>query len=117
MLRITAALILCFFAAAGIAHICHRYIDYIFDEGKKRLNIPFLFVTVKNQQEDIEASVRSLVWKSRAVCRDGRMPDIVVVDLGSSDDTPAILKRLEDEYDFLQIYTKQAFIDKIKCEI
>ena len=113
MLRITVILILCFFAAVGMAHTYNRYISFIFEEGKNHLNSPYLVITAKNQQENIETAIRSLIWKSYRLLSEASLLDIVVVDLGSDDDTPVILKQLEEEYDFLHLYSKQDYIDKI----
>ncbi len=116
MLRITVILILCLFAAVGMAHIYDKYISFIFEEGRKHLNSPYLVITAKNQQENIETTIRSLIWKSYRLLNEANLFDIVVVDLGSDDDTPVILRQLEEEYDFLHLYSKQDYIDKIAHE-
>ena len=117
MLQIIMTLILCLFAAVGIVHILNRYISVIFDESKKHLASPYIVITTKNQQENIETIIRSLIWKIYGLCAQDGIFDIAVVDLNSEDDTPVILRQLENEYDFLHIYNKRNYIDKIEREL
>lgn len=41
-------------------------------------------------------------------------PKIIVVDLGSTDNTPDILKKLAGDYDFVQITDKEGYIKFIR---
>ncbi|HYF93339.1 MAG TPA: glycosyltransferase [Symbiobacteriaceae bacterium] len=53
-----------------------------------------LLVLTRNQEEQIEGFVRDLL---ALVGRDGSLCELVLVDLASTDDTPAILDRLATE--------------------
>lgn len=114
MLQLIITVILCFFAAIGMAHIYNRYISGIFSSHGSRLNSPSVVFTVKNKQEDIEAVLRSFIWKFFLSKGSEEILDISVVDLNSEDETMSILKKLEDEYDFLKVYDKQSYISEIE---
>ena len=43
-----------------------------------------------------------------------RVGDIVVIDLGSEDETLTILRRLSREYDFLHPMTKERYIEMLE---
>jgi len=117
MLRITMTLIVCFFAAVGIVSIYNRYILSLFEYGKEFIKPPYIVITAKNQQENIETVIRSFIWKNYALFEKNKIFDISVVDLGSYDDTLEILKQLEKEYNFLHIYTKESYLSKIGQEL
>jgi glycosyltransferase involved in cell wall biosynthesis len=61
----------------------------------------YIIITVKNLQDKIEGIIRSIVWKNLNNSQGGRVPKILVVDLGSDDETPKILEKLCNEYDFI----------------
>lgn len=116
MLELFMTVILCFFATIGIAHILNRYVAGIFMVGERRLNSPSVVFTVKNRQEDIEATLRSFIWKCFLSSDSGEIMKISVVDLDSEDETMSILKKLECEYEFLSVYDKKSYINKIERE-
>jgi hypothetical protein len=55
---------------------------------------PLVKITLKDQAEEVEGLVRQL-------CRRHSDVRLMVVDAGSTDDTPEILKRLSTRYGFL----------------
>ena len=78
-------------------------------------NDAVIVVKVRNQEDNIEGIIRSIVWKS---IDNGRIiPEILVVDLDSTDDTPDILERLSVRYDFIKVTDKQGYIDYLlECQ-
>lgn len=97
--------ILCFLSVVGIIriieeiikHICYNADDYV------------IVIQVKNQQDRIEGIVRSVVWKELKC--GGKVPEILIVDMGSSDDTLQILEKLNDEYDFITVSNKEKYVE------
>lgn len=55
-------------------------------------------IGVRDCEDSVEGMVRSLAWEDIR-------EELIVIDLGSVDDTGEILKRLEVEYDFLHVMT------------
>lgn len=55
-------------------------------------------IGVKDCEDSVEGMVRSLALE------DVR-EELIVIDLGSKDETMVILQKLEDEYDFLHVMT------------
>ena len=68
-----------------------------------------IVVKVINKEDSIEGILRSIVWDhlKQGSCP----PPILVVDMGSTDDTVAILKRLASEYNFIHITDKDGYQD------
>ena len=60
-----------------------------------------IIVKVRNRANDIEGIIRNLVWKCLTDNFGGYVPYIMVVDMGSDDETPQITERLAEEYSFL----------------
>ncbi len=114
MLKLITVIILCIFAVFGVWHIFCLYISDLFSENKKTSVSPSLVFTVKNCRGDIEFILRSFIWKHYLNSSDSEIPAISVVDLGSDDGTALILKKLEREYDFLNVYDKQSYIKMIE---
>ena len=68
-----------------------------------------IVVKVINKQDSIEGILRSIVWDN--LKKGSCVPPILVVDMGSTDDTPSILKRLSDEYSFIHVTDKNGYQD------
>lgn len=117
MLELIITVILCIFAAVGMAHTYNKYIAGIFKPGESDLSSPTVLFTVKNREEDAELMLRSFIWKYAAASGECEIPCITVVDLNSEDETMSILRKLEEEYSFLNVYDKQSYINKIQREL
>lgn len=62
---------------------------------------------IHNGAEHIEGMIRSLAWQE--------IPeDIVAVNLGSTDETPEILRNLDEEYSFLTTMTEYEYLEYIR---
>lgn len=70
-----------------------------------------IVLSVKNQQDSIEGIMRSLIQKNY---QSATATDIIVIDLGSTDDTPRILSHFENEYSFVHVTDKDAYIESIR---
>ena len=78
----------------------------------------FIAIKVKNHQEHLERIIRKIIWQYLNLNNGGFIPSILIVDQGSTDDTPNIALRLCDDYSFIY-YTTQEEYEKLKgdCEI
>ena len=92
-----------------VSYLMHRYLF----EGSKIIKAPYTVLCVKNQAESIEATVRSLAWHMLAQNKTREVSDIIVVDLGSSDETFDILMCLSREYEFLHPMSKERYIELV----
>lgn len=116
MLEIFLISILTFFACIGMAHVFNGWLLNYFETDKNARNLPSAVYYVKNRQNDIENVIRTFLWRLSAEKRFNEIVRLDVVDLGSEDETYSILKRLEDEYDFLHVFDKKSYINKIEQE-
>lgn len=102
-----------FFVAVGILSIVQSIVHWALGARHKKEDM-YVVLTVKNQQDTVEAMIRSIVWQNLHNKNGGIIPQIVVVDLGSQDETPNILKRLADDFQFIHITDKQGYMDWIR---
>ena len=100
-----------FFAIFGFVQM----LMYIFDmlrcgEIEGEYNI---VLTVKNQQEHIEAMVHHIAGDGFDNWRGRGFKDLIVVDMGSDDETPDILNKLRQEYEFLSVMDIERYIEHV----
>lgn len=105
--------IICCLALYGLSKII-LYLLYRFVlDNSKILKSPYTVLCVKNQADSIEATIRSLAWHMLSQYRTREMHDIIIIDLGSSDETFEILTCLAREYDFIHPMSKERYIDLV----
>jgi len=104
--------LLCFFALYGFAQMASQVLGYFGRCGGALYACTVL--TVKNQQDSVEGIVRSAVWSGLGRTGGRHVGDVVVVDLGSDDETVSILNSLAEEYEFLHVMDKQEYIQRIQ---
>ena len=99
--------VLWFFACFGIIQL----VKLSFATFKRNITEGSYLIVVKviNKQDTIEGILRSIVWDQ--LKKGTTPPPILVVDMGSTDDTMAILKRLAKEYSFIHITDKNSYQD------
>ncbi len=73
----------------------------------------FIAIKVKNNQEHLEGIVRRIIWQQLKLTNGGYVPTILIVDMGSTDQTRKIALKLCDDYDFIYYTTEDEYI-KIK---
>ncbi len=73
-----------------------------------RLRPTYSVLTVKNSEETIEGIVRSIAWRTLTGSEDAQ--ELIVLDLGSEDQTFLILKKLAKEYPFIHPMKKNEYI-------
>ena len=103
-----------FFAVIGVFSLISDISTLICSYFSKTEPNASIVISVKNQQDSIEATMYNLIRSaSRMFCRKNQ-PKIIVVDLGSDDDTLKILSFFRREYDFIEVTDAEEFINKIK---
>ena len=98
MMGVAIAVILSFFAIYGILQLIAKGLFSVRARCGCRPAYVHRVIGVRDCEDSIEGMVRSLAWE------DVR-EELVVIDLGSTDDTEEILRYLEAEYDFLHVMT------------
>lgn len=63
----------------------------------------YILIAVKNQEDNIEGIIRSIVFKNIYDRNEGIFNNIIIADMGSTDSTVKILKKLCQEYEFLKL--------------
>ena len=105
---------LCWFLiVVGAINILQEIWRWLCGTGKKNDDM-YVVLTVKNQQDAVEGMIRSIVWQNLHSKNGGSVPQIVVVDLGSEDETLNILKRIANDYKFVHITDKEGYLNWIK---
>ena len=104
-----------FFAISGMFSILSDIAGFFYSLAKGKTNTEQCIVlTVKNNQDNIEALLRSIVWQNLHKNNGGSVPDIIVVDLGSDDDTQKILERICSDYNFVHVTDREGYIELIR---
>ncbi len=96
------AIVLSFFAVYGILQLIAKG---LFSSRSRCGECPIYVhrvIGVKNCEDAIEGMLRTLVWEDIR-------EDLIVIDLGSTDETGEIIRRMEIEYDFLHIMTLEEY--------
>jgi len=102
----------CFFVVFGIIQMANNIIN----ELNCRSNKFFIVISVKNQQDYIEEIIRSTVWKSLNRLGGREVPQIYVVDCGSTDETLAILEKICADYEFVSVMSREEYIALMEKE-
>lgn len=92
-----------------------KNILYICTYTKLSINGIYFLVVVKNQEENIEGFLRSLLF--RIIYGKEEVKNILVVDLNSKDNTKKIVENLEKKYEQINLLTIKnckELIDNIK---
>lgn len=69
----------------------------------------FVILRVRNQEEQLEGIIRSIIWKNLNMTNGGYVPNIVIVDMGSQDCTRLIGERLSEDYSFIYYTTNEDY--------
>ena len=113
MYQIVFKTIITFFVVYALLDIVIRITDLIFDRGDDTEERTFIVVKVMNQEKNLEYIIRSIIWKNLSGTNGGRLPTVLIVDMGSTDDTAEIASRLAEDYPFIH-FTDIEDYEKIK---
>lgn len=109
---IVTTVVICIFALYGLISIISDWVKILTQNTKPLLEKSYVVITVKNCQDSIEGTIRSLAWKMLSK-NNTISKELIIIDKGSQDDTLKILSRLEKEYDFIHTMTKESYINML----
>lgn len=97
----------------ALINIFQKILMSIFSpEPYKNENV-FIVIKVKNHETTIEGVVRTIIWRYLKTEQGGCIPNILIVDTGSEDDTKIIAEKLSKDYSFVYYTTEEDF-EKMK---
>lgn len=70
--------------------------------SKIKTNGIYFIIAVKNQEEQIEGFMRSILFRI-LYGKEDNVNEIIVADLGSTDNTKEILEKLQQDYEFINL--------------
>ena len=108
--------IITFFAIYGVVQFISALFSFAKDIGNEKKDL-FIFIHVKNQENNIEYIVRSTIFNFLNSYGGRLVPYMVIVDKGSDDRTDEISRKLCSDYDFVYYSTEEdynRFKDDIK---
>ena len=89
------------FAIYGFIEVL-KTIYFVLVHTKLKSDGIYLILAVKNQEEKIEGVLRSILFRF-IYGKEESISDIIITDLGSTDNTPVILEKLGKDYDSIEI--------------
>lgn len=93
----------------AIINIVGKLFIAIFSPEPYKSKDAFVIIRVKNQEKNIEGIIRSVIWHNLKISKGGYVPNILIVDSGSEDDTQIIAEKLCDQYSFIFYTTEEQF--------
>ena len=87
-------------ALYGLFEIIKTFI-YIFTYKIESVDGIKIIIATQNQEKDIEAIIRSLIFKI-IYGKEDNIKEIILTDLNSHDNTKEILMRLSEDYEFVK---------------
>lgn len=114
MLNILLKSIITVLVIYALLDIAKNFVLYLIGIKNGVENV-FIAIKVKNNQEQLEGIVRRIIWQQLKMSNGGYIPTILIVDMGSTDDTRNIALKLCDDYSFIYYTTEDEYI-KLKSE-
>lgn len=91
------------FAIFGFIYFLIRVFVSLDLYNQKKQGVYTLIISAKNQEEVIEGVVRSFILKSGLDSSEEKLLQIILLDNGSSDCTPQIMKNLSRDYSVIKV--------------
>ena len=113
MIAVIFKTIITFLSLYGFVHLIKDIISEFTGKSNKCNDDIAVVIKVKNAEQSIEATVRNIILKCLSNSFGGYIPDIIIVDMGSDDDTAIIAQKLCDDYTFVY-YTTYDLYEKAK---
>lgn len=110
MLTIVFKSVVVFLICYALIDILRRIISFFFFKGPHIKDDVFVVIKIKNDNENIEGIVRSIIWKSLSSSSGSFVPSILIVDMGSGEKTLEIVKKLCEDYGFIYYTTEKEYI-------
>ncbi len=114
MLKVFFFSVLSFFALYGFIHIIGSVFHRFPATAARQLSTPYTVLAVKDCADCIESAIRSIVWHMQS--NTDSLPcgyDLVVINLGSDDETSEILDRLANEFESVHPMSKENYISLV----
>lgn len=108
MIELIAKTIISFLVIYGFIALVKSVFSVVFSPKGSYDDI-VVVVKVLNSEESLEATVRMILWKCLKFTHGGFVPNILIVDMGSTDSTAEIAKRLCADYSFIEYTTAELY--------
>lgn len=114
MLQIVLEVLVCVLAAYGLIILLHELLLSAKQSRSYKNSMVKLVLIVKNQGETIEGVLRNVLPRDfiRKLMPGGKL---IVLDMGSKDDTVDILRKLERDYECLEVLKRSEMEYLFKC--
>ncbi|HOQ37962.1 MAG TPA: hypothetical protein PK033_07690 [Acetivibrio sp.] len=114
MLQIVLEVLVCVLAAYGLIILLHELLLSAKQSRSYKNSMVKLVLIVKNQGETIEGVLRNVLPRDfiRKLMPGGKL---IVLDMGSKDDTMDILRKLERDYECLEVLKRSEMEYLFKC--
>lgn len=105
MFELIPELLVYLFAVYGMLSLIISAIESFSKRKKPSNNGVRLVILIKNQQDNVEGIVKTILSgeTARDIVSNGKL---YIVDMGSEDETIKILKKLKNNYDMIEIFNK-----------
>ena len=94
MFEIIFKTLITFFTVYALIDIFTRIINFFTSDGSDK-GETFVVIKVKNQENNLEYIVRSIIWNFLTQNGGTKVPYILIVDMGSDDCTEKIAQRIQ----------------------
>lgn len=108
------AILLWVFAIYGFIYFIMRLFISLPPIKRRKKGVYTLVVSAKNQEEAIEGVVRSFILQSSLDSTEEKLLQIVLLDLGSEDETPKIMEKLGREYSVVKLLKPEELSGYVK---
>ena len=102
-----------FFCIYGLTDFLKSVLKFFF-LSKNPLDNLVIVIKVLNSEKTLEGTIRMLIWKTLSTSYGGFTPNILIVDMGSTDSTAEIAKKLCNDYDFISYKTYDEYLKSKK---
>jgi hypothetical protein len=102
--------IITFFVFYALIDIVSKLLSMIFVKKPYCNEDVFVILKVKNQETNLEYLIRTLIWKNLSISRGGYIPNVIIVDMGSDDNTKLIGEKLACDYSFIHYMTNDDYL-------
>ncbi len=98
---------------------CYIYRKAILTEGNcsayetEKTTPSYKILAVRNNEDCIEGVIYKLIKEMQLIHNRYFVPQIIVIDLGSQDNTLKILEKLSEKYDFIKILHGDSYINMV----
>ena len=111
MAEIITKTLLTFFCMYGFIGLLQSLFEYIVSKNSAKNNF-VIVIKVLNSEKTLEGTIRMIVWRALSITHGSFTPNILIVDMGSTDATFDIAQRLCKDYSFINYVTYEEYLKK-----